>query len=102
MGTITTGIGLMSGIDYGAYIDAIIEIESAGKYTMQRRVASLQAQQTAMMDINARLLNLKNAASAFRSNSVFQSALATSSDPDPPNPARSLSSSGNWWPTARS
>ncbi|UCD74944.1 MAG: flagellar filament capping protein FliD [Phycisphaerales bacterium] len=82
MGTITTGIGLMSGIDYGAYIDAIIEMESTGKYLLQQRVAVLQAQQTAMMDINARLLNLKNAAGDFRTNSVFQSAIATSSDPD--------------------
>lgn len=80
MGTITTGVGLMSGIDYGAYIDALIELESGTKYSLESRIATLQAQQTAMLDINARLLNLKNAASAFRTNSIFQSALATSND----------------------
>jgi flagellar hook-associated protein 2 len=80
MGSITTGTGLISGIDIATLIDAYLAIDQAGKTTLQQRVASLQAQQTALMDINARLLNFKTASRAFRINEIFQSALATSSN----------------------
>jgi flagellar hook-associated protein 2 len=80
MGSITTGIGLISGIDTAALIDALITLESGPKINLQNRLAVLQARQTALMDINARLLNLKTSSAGLRANSVFQSALATSSD----------------------
>src|SRR6185295_3858957 len=82
MGTITTGVGLISGINTGQLIDQLINLESQGKVTLQQRIATLTNQQTAMLDINARLLNLKTSAHAFRFNKVFQAALATSSDED--------------------
>src|SRR5437762_3579644 len=82
MGSITTGIGLISGINTGQLIDSLIALESRGKTNLQQRVAALQAQRTALLDINARLLNMKNASAAFRLNNIFKSALATSSDED--------------------
>ena len=82
MGSITTGVGLISGINTGQLIDSLITLASAGKVSLQQRVATLTTQQTAMMDINARLLNLKSAAQSFRLDKVFQSALATSSNED--------------------
>ncbi|HWB20759.1 MAG TPA: flagellar filament capping protein FliD, partial [Phycisphaerales bacterium] len=82
MGTITTGVGLISGINTAQLIDQLISIESQGKVTLQNRVALLQTQQTAILDINARLLNLKTAASAFRTNKIFDSVLAQSSNED--------------------
>jgi flagellar hook-associated protein 2 len=82
MGSITTGIGLISGINTAQLIDSLIAIESRGKTTLQQRVATLQTQRTAMLDINARLLNMKNAAKAFRIDRIFQAALATSSNED--------------------
>lgn len=82
MGTITTGIGLVSGINTAQLIDQLIALESRGKTRLQQRVAELTAQQTAMLDINARLLNLKNAAHTFRFDKIFQSAVATSSNED--------------------
>jgi len=82
MGTITAGIGLISGIDTAALIETYLVVESQGKVRLQQRIGSLQAQQTALMDINARLLNFKTASRAFRINQIFQSALATSSNAD--------------------
>ncbi|MEE8509382.1 MAG: flagellar cap protein FliD N-terminal domain-containing protein, partial [Myxococcota bacterium] len=80
MGTITTGIGLISGIDTATLIDNLIALESRGKFALQRRLATLQARRTALLDINARLLNLKSASSLFRLNKVFEAALASSSN----------------------
>jgi flagellar hook-associated protein 2 len=80
MGSISTGIGLISGIDTASLIDALITLASGPKIQLQTRLAVLQSQQTALMDISARLLNLKTTSAGLRGNSVFQSALATSSD----------------------
>ncbi len=80
MGSITTGIGLISGIDTATLIEQLLALESGGKVVLQQRLANLQERQLAMLDINARLLNLKNAAAAFRTSSVFDAAAAMSSD----------------------
>jgi flagellar hook-associated protein 2 len=80
MGSITTGIGLVSGINTAQLIDSLIALESRGKVNLQRRIATLQTQRTALLDINARLLNLKNSAKSLRLDKIFQSALATSGD----------------------
>ena len=82
MGTITSGIGLASGIDTATLIDQLLALESTGKTRLQQRVAILKSQQTALLDINARLLNFKTAAGAFRVNKIFQSTLARSGNED--------------------
>src|SRR5262245_47236238 len=82
MGAISTGVGLISGINTAQLIDQLIALESRGKTTLQNRIGLLQTQRTAMLDINARLLNLKNASRGFRINKVFQATLATSSNED--------------------
>jgi flagellar hook-associated protein 2 len=80
MGTISTGIGLISGINTATLIEQLLALEGRGKLALQQRVAGLQARKTAMLDINARLLNLKSAARSFRRDRTFQAALATSSN----------------------
>ncbi|MHC4946779.1 MAG: flagellar filament capping protein FliD [Planctomycetota bacterium] len=81
MGTITTGVGLISGIDTASLVESLLAIEGQGKARLEDRIASLQAQQTALLDINARLLNLKGSAGALSlTDNVFRSVLATSSD----------------------
>ncbi len=82
MGTITTGVGLISGIDTASIIDQLIALEALGKVPIQNRITSLQNKQLALLDINARLLNLKTASASFRTDSIFKSALATSSNED--------------------
>ena len=82
MGTISTGIGLISGIDTATLINQLLAIEARPLQRAQERVATLQFQQTAFMDINARLLALSSSASAFNTSNIFQSAKATSSNSD--------------------
>lgn len=79
MGSISSGVGLISGIDTATLIERLLAIEGRGKASIQQRIASLQQQQTAMLDINARLLNMSRAATRLRTDSIFQSARATSS-----------------------
>ncbi|MCH7797001.1 MAG: flagellar filament capping protein FliD [Planctomycetes bacterium] len=78
--SITTGIGLISGIDTATLIDQLLALESRPKINLQVRLANLQNQQSAFLDINARLLNLKTTSAGLRTDSVFQSILAASSD----------------------
>ncbi|MHC4784854.1 MAG: flagellar cap protein FliD N-terminal domain-containing protein, partial [Planctomycetota bacterium] len=80
MGSITTGIGLISGTDTATLIDSLITLASGPKFNLQNRLAVLQSQQAALLDVNARLLNLKNTSAGLRTNNVFRSALATSGD----------------------
>lgn len=82
MGSISTGVGLISGIDTAALIDSLIAIESQGKNRLTQRVALLQSQRTALLDINARLLNLKNISRSFRIDSIFRTSSAVSSNED--------------------
>lgn len=80
MGSISAGVGLISGIDTASLIEQLLALEARGRTTLQRRVTNLQAQQTALLDVNARLLNFKSAATGFRTNKVFQSATAATSN----------------------
>ncbi|MFG0251918.1 MAG: flagellar filament capping protein FliD, partial [Phycisphaerales bacterium JB038] len=82
MSGITSDVGLMSGINTRDLIDQLMAIESQPLTRMQTRIATLELQQTAYMDINARLLALKSSSQAFRTQDIFQSAKATSSNAD--------------------
>ncbi len=77
MSGITTGTGVFSGIDSRSIIDQLIEIEARPRQLAQRRVAQLQQQQTAYLDINSRLLALRTAANGFRLDNTFKLKTAT-------------------------
>lgn len=80
MGTISTGVGLVSGINTAQLIDQLMAVEARIKIPIQRKISRTQASKTALLDINARLLNLRNAAQKFRSQLVFKTAGAASSN----------------------
>ncbi|MCL4743165.1 MAG: flagellar filament capping protein FliD [Phycisphaerales bacterium] len=80
MGGITTGIGLFSGIDTATLIQQLLSLEARPKALAQRRMAQLQLQQTAYMDVNARMSALRTAASGFRTNKTFSTMAASSSN----------------------
>ncbi len=80
MGRIQAGVGLISGIDTANLIQQLMALEARGKIPLQTRVAQLQSQQSSLLDISARLLSLKSSAAGFRTNLVFDRALAASSD----------------------
>lgn len=77
---ISTGIGLMSGIDTASLIDQLMVIEARPKYLAINRMAELQAEQAAFLGLNSLLLALDGAASDFGLKKVFQSTTASSSD----------------------
>jgi len=79
MSGISTGIGLVSGINSSALIEQLLAIESRGRAPIQARIGTLQAGKTALMDVNARLLSLRNSASKFRLGKVFSAVTARSS-----------------------
>jgi len=80
MSGISTGVGLVSGINSSALIEQLLALESRGKLPIQRRMSTIQGAKTALMDINARLLNLKNAAAGIRSSKIFDAMNAVSTD----------------------
>jgi len=78
---ITSSIGLASGIDTASLINQLMAIEARPKQLAQRRIAELQQQQAAFLDINSAMLGLGGAAEAFRQNDVFDASTASSSNP---------------------
>lgn len=80
MGGITSGTGLISGINSRSLIDQLIGVEARPRAQVQRRVAQLQFQRAAYLDLNSRLSALQSAARSFRTGNTFQTKAATSSD----------------------
>lgn len=77
---ISTSSGIFSGIDSGSLIQQLLAIEARPRTLVQQRIAGLQAQQAAYLDINSALLALNGAAKKFRTDNVFSAARATSSN----------------------
>lgn len=82
MGGISSGVGLISGINSASIIDQLLSIDARPKTLIQRRVVELQKQQAAFLDLNGRLSTLKAAAAKFATSKTFNSATAVSSAPD--------------------
>jgi flagellar hook-associated protein 2 len=82
MSGISTSTGVFSGIDSKSLIDQILAVEGRSRILVQRRVAQLQQQNAAYLDINSRLSSIKTAASAFRLENLFKTKAATSSNED--------------------
>lgn len=78
--SITSGIGLISGIDTFSLIEQLLAVDAQAKVPSLQRIAGLNASKTALLDVNARLLSLGNSARAFRQDDIFRSVLATSSN----------------------
>lgn len=80
MGSITSGVGIFSGIDSRSIIDQLIAVESRPKQIIQQRVLQLQTQTAAMLDLNTRLSALRSAVEKFRTANPFDTNAATSGD----------------------
>ena len=80
MGTISSGIGLVSGINTVELIDQLMAIEARPRTFVQDRITKLSAQKAAFGEITARLLSLKGTIGSFINQPVFGDRVATSSD----------------------
>lgn len=80
MGTITSGVGIFSGIDSASIINQLLAIDAQPKTIIQQRVAQLQSQTAAILGINSKLSALRTAVEKFRTANPFDNNAATSSD----------------------
>ena len=80
MGTITSGIGLISGLNTKDIIDQLMAIESRPKTLLQTRIDATNQQKLAYTDLSARLTSLNLSALTFQKPSTFQTATASSSN----------------------
>src|SRR5262245_48789736 len=82
MAGVQSGVGIFSGINSSQIIDQLMAIEALPKQRAQVRIADMKRQQAAYLDLNSRLGALRDAAAAFRTNKIFQTKNAASSDAD--------------------
>ncbi|HOW17760.1 MAG TPA: flagellar cap protein FliD N-terminal domain-containing protein, partial [Phycisphaerae bacterium] len=82
MSGISTGVGLISGINTSQLIQQLMAIESRPVQLLQKRVQDATAQRTAYMALSALLVAVKGAAAAFDEASFFRTARAVSSNTD--------------------
>ncbi len=80
MSGISSGIGLISGINTAQIIDQLIALESRPVQTLQSRVQAIDTQRTAIAALSAKLLALKDAVSTFDRPSFFDRFNAASSN----------------------
>jgi len=82
MGTISSGTGLVSGLDIQSIVTQLIAIESRPLELIQSRIEQTQQEQTAYVELNARVLAIKAAMSSLARPSSFTNKTATSSAPE--------------------
>ena len=80
MSGISSGIGLISGIDTASLIDQLIAIERVPIDTLELRVELLDIQRAAFLQLSAQLLGMQNSALAFSKPSFFRQFSAVSTD----------------------
>lgn len=80
MGTITSGVGLVSGINTSQIIDQLMQLESKPKTTLQTRIDSTNQQKLALVDLSTQFAKLKLNATFLKKPSAFTTAKATSSN----------------------
>ena len=80
MGRITTGVGLVSGINSKDIIDQLIKLESAPKDLLQTRVDSTNQQRLAYTDLQARLSSIQIFGQSIQKTATFSAASTASSD----------------------
>ncbi|MFA5864613.1 MAG: flagellar filament capping protein FliD [Phycisphaerae bacterium] len=80
MGTISSGTGLISGLNITDIVTKLMAIEQQPITLLQRQVSKLSTEKTAYQTISAQLLALKLAVTPFKSGVTFRPNTAKSSD----------------------
>ena len=80
MGRISTGVGLISGLNSKDIIDQLIRIEGRRKDLVQLRIDAVNTQKTAFVDVSTQLTSLRISAQSLSKPSSFTAAKAVSSD----------------------
>jgi len=80
MGRITSGIGLVSGINSRDIIDQLMQIEARSKTLLQQRIDKTNQRKLAFTDLSTRLTSLRISATTLKKPSTFTQAQTTSSN----------------------
>jgi len=80
MSSITSGIGLVSGLPIQDLVDSLIAVQRGPITLLQNRLSVLTGRRTALTQISAQLLAIRSAASRLGEVNFFRSATAESSD----------------------
>lgn len=82
MSGISTGVGLLSGINHAQLIEQLMAIEARPLNQLRLRMSGVDAQKTAYLEISAKILAAKNASVRFKTKALFQVFSASSSKPE--------------------
>ncbi len=82
MGTITSGVGLMSGLNIDDIVSKLMSIERQPLVQLQARVKTVETERVAISDLSARILALKAAFAPLKGDLLFRSNKAVSSNQD--------------------
>lgn len=80
MSGLSTGIGLISGLDHQALVKQLMAIEARPRDRLMERIAGIQAQKTAYLDISARISALLGHVQSLTSATTFRATSAASSN----------------------
>jgi flagellar hook-associated protein 2 len=80
MGTISSSIGLVSGIDTQSIISQLVQLERQPIQTLQSRIAQTSSIQVALTTVSTRLNALKGNGTDLRKPSTFEAVRATSAN----------------------
>ena len=82
MGTISSGVGLISGLDIQALVQQLVAIESRPLEAVNQRITQSQQRQQAYLGLSANLLAVKGALQRFSRPSAFLARTAASGNED--------------------
>ncbi len=82
MGSISSGIGLASGLPTSEIIESLLASQARPRELLTRQLTEVQAQRTAFLELNARLLGLQSSVSGINNPTFFNQFQANSSDED--------------------
>ncbi len=81
-GTVSSGVGLVSGINYSDLITKLLTLDSQPYLQLQNRIKALSTKQSSYDTVAAALNALQSSVSDFDTSSFFNQATATSGNPD--------------------
>ncbi len=82
MGSISSGMGLISGMDHQSIVDQLIAIDARPRDLLEERIGTLDAQRTAYLEISARITALLAHVQFLSRPSSFRGRTANSSNPN--------------------
>ncbi|HMQ16721.1 MAG TPA: flagellar cap protein FliD N-terminal domain-containing protein, partial [Phycisphaerae bacterium] len=82
MGTITSGVGLISGLNIEQIVAQLIAIDARPRDRLLSRMTGLDAQRTALLDISARIAGILSRISSLAKPDIFSGTSLSSSNPD--------------------